>query len=222
MFGLKFLLELNREDITYDYLVSVLGVKSKGTIGNWISRGKVPQDMHVQRLAKELNVEPYFINRNLSKEEMEWLTYKRLQRKFERQYEETTIDYYDEEKNTLYKNLPVVGQTPESKHEEEELWEQVQDSSLKVAVLEFVNSFCTVDDRDSARCILSQLISLIGNDEDRRKLASNLLYALERTLKEHPHLLAVNDGREEVVEEFNAKLLVELNKLVQDANDNWC
>lgn len=221
MFGLKFLLELNREDITYDYLVSVLGVKSKGAIGNWISRGKVPQDMHIQRLAKELNVESYFINKNLSKEEMEWLTYKRLQRKFERQYEETTIDYYDEEKQILYKNYPVVGQSDESKHEEEELWEQVQDSSTKIEVLKFINSFDTADERQNARCILSQVITLVGNDEDKMALTTNLLYALKRTLKEHPHLLAVNDGKEEVVAEFNAKLLVELNKLVQEAHNNW-
>nr|WP_302597126.1 hypothetical protein [uncultured Cellulosilyticum sp.] len=214
MFGLKFLLELNREDVTYDYLVRVLGVKSKGTIGNWISRGKVPQDMHIQRLAKELNVEPYFINRNLSKEEMEWLTYKRFQRKFERQYEETTIDYYDEEKHILFSGYPVVGQSDESKHEEEELWELEQDSSLKVEVLKFVNSFDTLDERDSARGILSQLIALVGNDEERVGLVRNLLFALENTLKEQPSLLGMTTDNKESAEAFNTLLTQKLRQII--------
>lgn len=222
MFGLKFILNLYYEEISYEQLANILGLKSKGTIGNWLKRGRVPNDDMVQRLAEVLNVDAHYINKNLTKEEMEWLTYKHLQNKFKRRHEKRKIDYYDEDKQILYKNYSVVGQSDESKHEEEELWEREQDSSLKVEVLKFINSFYTADDRHGARCILSQLITLVGNDEDKMQLAINLLYALESILKTYPDLLAINQGKKQAIEEFSTKLLIELNKLVKDADNNWC
>lgn len=219
MYGLKFLLEMKKQEITYEYLARRLNVASKGTIGNWVCRQRVPNEEHVNILAKELGVEPHYINKQLTKEEQEWLKVRDSYRKLQPQYEEITIEYYDEDTQELHKNLVVLAEVSESKHEKEILWSNMENEQLKHKVIQFVNQFNSMDEEHSARCILYQIMDSVGVNEDKIRLISTVLEAVDKTLSERKELIGAIIEDRMLVNKFATNLAKEVIKSM--TVDEW-